>query len=170
LSPRARLFSLAGFVVVLDQLSKWLVVRNIPLFGEVPVIPHFFSISHVTNTGAAFSLFAHSSGSATLALAIFSAVIIVLICVWIARTRVLTLQSISFALILGGATGNLIDRVRLRAVVDFLAVDLGSYHWPDFNLADSAIVIGALLLAYDALLGKHLAAEASLSTKDSSGI
>lgn len=155
MSPRAKLFSLSLLVIVLDQLTKWLVVANVPLYGEVPIIPRFFSISHVTNTGAAFSLFAHSSGSATLALAVFSAVIIALIVVWIARVRVLTLQAVSFALILGGATGNLIDRVRLRAVVDFLSFDLGNYHWPDFNLADSAIVIGAVLLAADSIFGKH---------------
>jgi signal peptidase II len=170
MSPRAKLFFLAICIVVLDQLSKWLVVSNIPLYDEITVIPHFFSISHVTNTGAAFSLFAHSSGSATIALAAFSAIIIVLICAWIARARVLTLQAISFAMILGGATGNLIDRVRLRAVVDFLAVDFGTYHWPDFNLADSAIVIGAILLAADAFFGKHPQPEDAMSTKDQRGI
>jgi len=169
MSPRSKLFSLAIFIVVLDQLSKWLVVTNIPLYDEITVIPRFFSISHVTNTGAAFSLFARSSGS-TLALAAFSGVIIVLICVWIARARVFTLQAISFAMILGGATGNLIDRVRLRAVVDFLAVDFGTYHWPDFNLADSAIVIGAIVLAADAFFGKHPRPEDAMSTQDQRGI
>lgn len=168
MSPRTKLFYLAIVIVVLDQLSKWLVVTNIPLFGEVTVIPHFFSISHVTNAGAAFSLFARSS--ATLALAAFSAVIIVLICVWIARVRMLTLQAVSFAMILGGATGNLIDRVRQRAVVDFLAFDLGSYHWPDFNLADSAIVIGAILLAADAMFGKQPRPEDAMSSNDQRGI
>ena len=155
MSTRWKLFSISLAVLALDQLTKALVVRNIPLYGEIVVIPKFFSISHVLNTGAAFSLFAHQARPATMALAAFSAIVIVLICVLLWRARVWTLQALSMSLILGGSTGNLIDRVRLRAVVDFLAFDFGSYHWPDFNVADSAIVVGAILLAADALFGKH---------------
>lgn len=150
-SPRMQLFSIAALIFALDQLTKWLVVRSIPLYGEKVIIPHFFSISHVTNKGAAFSLFAHREASATIALAIFSALVMGLIAYLLWRGNVWTRTAFAMAMILGGAAGNFIDRVRLRAVIDFLSFDLGTYHWPDFNLADSAIVIGSLLLAYDAL-------------------
>jgi signal peptidase II len=154
-SPRPQLFGIALLVTALDQLTKQLVVRSIPLYDEKVIIPRFFSISHVMNTGAAFSLFAHSAGAATTALAAFSAIVMALICFLLWRTRAWSVSAVSLALILGGATGNFIDRVRLKAVVDFLSFDFGSYHYPDFNLADSAIVVGAILLAADALFGKH---------------
>jgi signal peptidase II len=154
-NARSRLFSLAAGIFALDQFTKWLVVRNIPLYGEVPVIPTFFSISHHLNPGAAFSLFANTPRPATTALAIFSAVVMTLILVLLARAHTITQQGVAMALVLGGAAGNFLDRVRLKAVVDFLAFDFGSYHWPDFNVADSAIVIGAVLLALDALFAKQ---------------
>jgi len=152
---RNQAFSVAFAVLALDQLTKWIVVRNVPLYDEIVVIPHFFSISHVLNTGAAFSLFAHNGRPATGVLAAFSAIVMALICWLLWRTRTWSLQTASMALILGGAAGNFIDRVRLKAVVDFLSFDFGTYHWPDFNAADSAIVVGAILLAADALFGKH---------------
>jgi signal peptidase II len=152
---RYQAFSLALGVLALDQLTKWIVVQKVPLYDEIVVIPRFFSISHVMNTGAAFSLFAHNGRPATGALAVFSAIVMVLICWLLWRTRTWTLQTASMALILGGAAGNFIDRVRLKAVVDFLSFDFGTYHWPDFNAADSAIVVGAIILAADALFGKH---------------
>jgi signal peptidase II len=152
---RGLLFGIAACIIALDQLTKWIVVRTIPLYGEVVVIPKFFAISHVTNKGAAFSLFANGDPRATWALAAFSVVVMAVIIFLLARTRAWSKGALALALILGGAAGNFIDRVRLNAVVDFLAFDFGSYHWPDFNVADSAIVIGAVLLAIDALFGKR---------------
>ena len=151
---RAKLFSLAAGITALDQLTKWIVVHKIPLYSEIVVIPKFFAISHVTNKGAAFSLFANGDPRATWLLAAFSVVVMGVIVFLLARTRAWSPGALALALILGGAAGNLIDRVRLNAVVDFLAFDFGSYHWPDFNMADSAIVIGAILLAIDALFSK----------------
>lgn len=154
-SPRPQLFTIALLVTALDQLTKQLVVRSIPLYDEKVIIPKFFAISHVMNTGAAFSLFASNARSATVALAGFSAIVMVLICFLLWRVREWSVTALSMALILGGAAGNFLDRVRLKAVVDFLSFDFGSYHYPDFNLADSAIVVGAILLVADALFGKH---------------
>jgi signal peptidase II len=164
---RYQAFVLSMGVFALDQFTKWLVVRNVPLYDEIEVIPHFFSISHVLNTGAAFSLFASNGRPATGALAVFSAVVMALICILLWRTRYWTLQTASMALILGGAAGNFLDRVRLKAVVDFLSFDFGSYHWPDFNVADSAIVVGAILLAADAIFGKHHSAAQESEKADS---
>src|SRR4051812_33309366 len=155
-TARWKLFSLAFAIFAFDQFTKWLVVRNIPLYDEIPVIPKFFAISHHLNPGAAFSLFANTPRPATTALALFSAVVMVLIVVLLWRTKNITQQAIAMSLVLGGAAGNFLDRVRLKAVVDFLAFDLGTYHWPDFNVADSAIVIGAVLLALDALVSHRL--------------
>lgn len=152
---RAKLFSLAACIAALDQLTKWVIVRKIPLYSEIIVIPKFFAISHVTNKGAAFSLFANGDPRATWLLAGFSVLVMGVIVFLLVRTRVWSTAALALALILGGAAGNFIDRVRLNAVVDFLAFDFGSYHWPDFNVADSAIVIGAVLLALDALFGKR---------------
>ena len=152
---RRLLFGIAAAILALDQLTKWIVVHKIPLYGEIVVIPKFFAISHVTNKGAAFSMFANGDPRATLALAAFSVVVMAVIIFLLARTRAWSKGALALALILGGAAGNFIDRVRLNAVVDFLAFDFGAYHWPDFNVADSAIVIGAILLGIDALFGKR---------------
>lgn len=152
---RGLLFAIAACIAVLDQLTKWIVVRKIPLYSEIVVIPKFFAISHVTNKGAAFSLFANGDPRATWLLAGFSVVVMGVIVFLLARTRVGSKGALALALILGGAAGNFIDRVRLNAVVDFLAFDFGSYHWPDFNVADSAIVVGAILLAIDAVFSRR---------------
>lgn len=150
---RSPYFVISLLVLVLDQASKAVINANIPLHTTVSVVPRFFSLSHVMNRGAAFSLFASLPAEYTRpALIAFSATVLVIVSWSLARLSGMrrTLAA-SLALILGGAAGNLFDRLRLGSVVDFLAFDFGSYHWPDFNLADSAIVIGALLLLVDAL-------------------
>ena len=146
-------FVLAALIVVLDQASKAIIAAKVPLHTTVTVVPRFFSLSHVLNRGAAFSLFSNLPAEYTRpALISFSAIVLVAVVWTLARISPLRrLLATSLALILGGAAGNLIDRLRLGSVVDFLAFDLGSYHWPDFNLADSAIVIGAFLLIVDSL-------------------
>ena len=152
---RGFLFAISGSIIALDQLTKWIVVRKIPLYSEIIVIPKFFAISHVTNKGAAFSLFANGDPRATWLLAVFSVLVMGVIIFLLARARAWSTGALALALILGGAAGNMIDRVSLNAVVDFLAFDFGSHHWPDFNVADSTIVIGAILLAIDALFSKR---------------
>ena len=146
---RPYLLLLAAFVVLLDRLSKLWIDKHVPRGNFITVIPGVFRLSHVFNTGAAFSLFAESLSPALVrnALIAFSvvAIIVVLGMIW-RMGRSVSATGIALGLILGGAIGNLYDRVRFSYVVDFLEVRIVHYHWPDFNLADSAIVIGACLL------------------------
>ncbi len=120
-------------------------------------MPRFLRITHWTNDGAAFSLFADSASPKTvhwalIAFSLLAALVILVILVRLGHR--LTRTSVALALILGGALGNVHDRIAYGSVVDFIEVRIFSYHWPDFNVADSAIVIGACLLLVDSLLPK----------------
>jgi signal peptidase II len=161
LSPQPRLFGLylllGASVLLLDQITKALVAREIPLNDAIPIIPGFFSISHVLNSGAAFSLFAdYRAEYARVGLIIFSVIVIGVLglVLWVSSYR-RSRMNLALAFILGGAFGNLVDRLTIGSVVDFLAFRIGSYHWPDFNIADSAIVCGSLLLVVDSLFARH---------------
>lgn len=146
-------FLIAISVVLADRLSKWLVARNIPLHDSISVLPGMFRLTHVQNSGAAFGLFAESPSEWKVALLIlFSmlALVVVSALLWKNSHRI-TSTGVGLALILGGALGNLWDRLLSGHVVDFFDFYLGSYHWPAFNIADSAIVIGALLLVSEIL-------------------
>ncbi len=161
--PRAALrsiyFLVSAVVILLDRLTKICAARNIELnFGGVKVIPNFFSITHVENTGAAFSLFADWPLRVRVPLLVgFStlAMLVVGYLLWKSATR-FTWTGLALAFILGGAIGNLYDRIRYGRVTDFLHFYIGSHSWPDFNLADSAIVCGAILLGIDLVFGKAL--------------
>lgn len=144
-------FFVAATVLILDQVTKLIVAKAVPLYTSVSVIPGFFRISHVLNRGAAFSLFADiRSPWAPIALLVFSLIVMAVITIILLRAkRVLNRTNVGLSLILGGAMGNFLDRLLMGSVVDFLAFRLGSYHWPDFNLADSAIVAGSGLLLLD---------------------
>ena len=148
------LLLIAACDVLLDQLSKNWVAAHVRLGGAIPIIPRVLRITHWTNEGAAFSLFADSAAphavrwglvvfTAAAALAVLGALVYL-------GSRI-TLTSVALALILGGALGNLHDRVLYGSVVDFIEVHIFSYHWPDFNVADSSIVVGACLLFLDSL-------------------
>ncbi len=146
-------FLLAAFVVLLDRWTKHLAAARIPLYQHIQVIPGFFRLTHTENTGAAFSLFADSpSHWRTTLLITFSvvAMIVVIGLLW-KQTKAFTITGIALSLILGGAFGNLWDRVARGRVVDFLLVYVKQYQWPVFNLADSAIVVGACLLVIEIL-------------------
>ena len=149
-------FFVAATVLIMDQVTKLIVAKSIPLHGSVTVIPGFFRISHVLNPGAAFSMFADiRSPLATIGLLLFSFVVMTVITtILIKAKRVFSRTNVGLSLILGGALGNFLDRLLMGSVVDFLAFRLGSYHWPDFNLADSAIVAGAGLLLLDVFFQK----------------
>jgi len=155
----AQLFLIGSIVVVFDQLTKFLVVSFLPLYSSIAIIPGFFNLVHVRNTGAAFSFLA--GGFSAWRQIFFAAVSIIGIGVIIYVYRGLRREDkwarISLALIFGGAAGNLVDRVRLGEVIDFLDVYLGSYHWPAFNVADSAISIGAVMLLLFLLKSKDSA-------------
>ncbi len=146
---RPLLLILAILVIIADHLTKLAVVRPPDAGYTHTVIPHVFRISHVLNTGAAFSF----SPTASLPLAVrygliaFSIIAVILVGAMLWRIgRELSPTSIGLALILGGAIGNLYDRIHYHYVIDFLEVTIVHYHWPDFNVADSCIVIGACLL------------------------
>jgi signal peptidase II len=155
-SARATHFLLAVFVVLLDRWTKRLVAAHIAMYTHIQVIPGFFRITHTENTGAAFSLFADSPSHWKTAMLIsFSvlAMIVVSVLLW-KQSRALTMTGIALSLILGGAVGNLWDRVASGRVVDFLLFYVKSYQWPVFNLADSAIVVGASLLVLEIIFGQ----------------
>jgi len=143
-----RHFLIALTVFILDRLTKWLVIRHIVLDDNVPVIPGFFRLTHLENPGAAFSLFADSPSALRTGLLIavsVTALAVVALLLWF-RRHAFNLTTVALALIMGGALGNLWDRLSDGKVTDFLDFYIGAHHWPPFNLADSAIVIGALLL------------------------
>jgi signal peptidase II len=161
-SARATHFVLALIVILLDRWSKRLVAARIALYTHIQIIPGFFRITHTENTGAAFSLFADSPSHWKTSLLIgFSliAMIVVSVLLW-KQSRALSITGIALSLILGGAVGNLWDRIASGRVVDFLLVYVKQYQWPVFNLADSAIVIGAGLLVLEILFSKSHASEA----------
>jgi signal peptidase II len=138
-------------VFVLDQLTKAAIAASIPLQDFYTVIPGFFRLTHVQNTGAAFGIFAESASQLkTGALIGLSAVSLVVVVMLLWRQNLVSKRTgIGLALILGGASGNLFDRMLHGSVVDFLMFYYQSYQWPSFNVADSAIVIGAGLLVLD---------------------
>jgi signal peptidase II len=151
---RGWLVLLSVLVVAADRVTKWLVSTRLEVGDNLQVIRHIFAISHVENPGAAFSLFNDSSSPARVRwmLLIFSLLAAVAVLVALLKLgRRITATSVALALILGGALGNAYDRLRFGYVIDFLEVHIIHYHWPDFNVADSAIVVGGILLLFDAL-------------------
>ncbi len=136
---------IVGGVAGGDQATKALVERRIPEHVVIPVVPGFFNLIHTTNVGAAFGIFSESPAPwKTMLLIVVSAGLLVAVVAMLWRARsVRWLTSVGLALILGGALSNLFDRIRFGQVVDFLDFYYRSYHWAAFNVADSAIVIGA---------------------------
>ncbi|MFW5734881.1 MAG: signal peptidase II [Oceanidesulfovibrio sp.] len=147
----------AAAVVLADQLSKRLVTAKVEPYAErISVIPGFLDIVHVHNTGAAFSFMAQESGWQRWFFICVSILAIVVLAGMIARS----LQShkytlLTLGLIMGGAAGNLVDRILLGHVIDFVDVYVGSYHWPAFNVADSAISVGVVGLLYLIITNKE---------------
>lgn len=139
----------ALFVVILDQITKLAVIHAIPLHTSVTVIPGFFDLVHIRNRGMAFGILnrpGEDTATYLLAGATVAAVLLLLL-LFRSITRTSTGAGFGLSLVIGGAVGNLIDRLRLREVVDFLDVYVGSLHWPAFNVADSAITVGSIWLA-----------------------
>src|ERR1700757_2377275 len=143
-------------IVCLDRVTKLAIARSISLHESIQIIPGFFRITHVENRGAAFGLFADSPSEWKIAmLVLFSLVALVIVSALLWKnSHSMTTTGVGLSLILGGALGNLWDRLLTGHVVDFLDFYLGSFHWPAFNIADSAIVIGALLLVAEILFAK----------------
>ncbi len=174
-SARAVHFLLAALVVALDRWTKHLAATRIALYAHIQIIPGFFRLTHTENTGAAFSLFAESPTHWKTGLLIGFSVIamaIVIVLLW-KQSRPLTMTGVALSLILGGAGGNLWDRVASGKVVDFLLFYVKRYQWPVFNLADSSIVIGAALLVLEILFsklhGKDLPSDSSSAESPNAG-
>ena len=154
-NPMVRAGPLTAVVVALaDQATKWTVLRLLEGAGHKLTVTPFFDLVLVYNRGASFGLFQTDSPWGPRLLSGFTVVVIVGLLVWMTRTRE-RLLTIALGLIAGGAAGNLIDRLSLGHVVDFLDFHIGAYHWPAFNLADSAIVLGVAIVLYGSLIGKR---------------
>lgn len=148
---RVHYLILSAVVIILDLWTKHLVLKSIPLHEAIPVIPDFFQLVHVRNTGAAFGIGANASSKIVpILLNVGAIAVFCVVVVYAFRTAVTDrLLQTGLHLILGGAIGNLVDRFRFGYVVDFLDVYIGTHHWPAFNVADSAICIGIALLFFD---------------------
>jgi len=155
MTPKLRIGIGAAFIsLLLDQITKLMVVGNLSYADRIPVIEGFFYLTHVRNTGAAFGLFADAP--ADIRLGFFIGISLLAVVIIVSFFRKLApgdrLAALALGLVLGGAVGNLIDRIRLGEVVDFLHFRLwGGYSWPDFNFADSAIVVGVAILVLELL-------------------
>ena len=155
-SARSFYLLIALVVVLLDRWTKHVAAQRIALYSHIQVIPGFFQLTHTENTGAAFSLFADSNAHWKTAMLIaFSVIALMVVSVLLWKNdQAHMVTGIGLALIMGGALGNLWDRLARGRVVDFLLVYVKRYQWPVFNLADSAIVIGAGLLVLEILFHK----------------
>jgi signal peptidase II len=144
--------SVAILIVAADQASKWAIIEWLPLYGKAP-INSFLNLTHQQNTGAAFSFLANESGwQRWFFVALASAVSVVLVgWLWRIRQEGTLVLTAGLSLVLGGAVGNLIDRAMFGYVTDFIQVWFGNWAFPSFNIADSAISVGAALLIIDAL-------------------
>jgi signal peptidase II len=140
------LLIVAALVVILDQLSKLWVRDNLPQIAKIELLPGFLDLVHVENTGAIFGLFSNHTEVFT-ALGIAGLVIILVFLYYFSPAT--TMGVLSFALILGGVVGNLIDRLRLGYVIDFISIHLQElFYWPPFNIADAAMTVGIFMLIY----------------------
>lgn len=140
----------AALVIALDQLSKYIIMQ-VFAWGDLLKITGFFDLVRAHNTGAAFSLFASQPGwqrGFFIGIASIASIVILYL---LRKGNGSALSKLALSLILGGALGNLVDRLIHGYVVDFLSFHLGTYYWPAFNVADSAITIGAILLIWDSL-------------------
>ena len=145
---RARFLVLSALILALDQWTKLWIEGILAPHERVEVVPGFFDLVHVQNTGIAFGLFpAGRELGGTLVLTALGFAALAIVSVYFRRTSEREpLLLLSLSLVLGGAVGNLVDRILLRAVTDFLDVYVGTYHWPAFNIADSGVTVGIVLM------------------------
>lgn len=149
------LLLISALIILADRGTKTWVAAHIPMGGAIPLIPRVLRLTHWTNEGAAFSLFANSTSPHTvrwalIGFSLFAALVVLVLMVRLGNR--FTLATVALALIFAGALGNVHDRILYGSVVDFIEVHIFTYHWPDFNIADSAVVTGACLLLLDSLL------------------
>ncbi len=146
---------LSLLAVILDQASKLTIASSMQLYQSIEITP-FFKLTYVHNTGAAFSFLSEAGGWQRWFFAGLAMAISVVIAVWLTRLKKHeTLLAVALALVLGGAIGNLIDRLAYGYVIDFLDVYYQSWHWPAFNIADSAITLGVILMLAESFGFSH---------------
>ncbi|MBK1647032.1 signal peptidase II [Rhabdochromatium marinum] len=158
LPPHAAWLWLSALVILLDQLSKWFAGQNLPLHEPVALLP-LLNLTLMHNEGAAFSLLADAGGWQRWLFASFAILVTLVLSLWLLRLESGEhFTAAGLALLIGGAIGNLIDRLSTGRVVDFIDVYYGQWHWPAFNIADSAITLGVALLLIETLrAGRHAA-------------
>ena len=146
----------ATIIVVLDQVTKAWIQKTMTLHQSIPVIPDFFNLTFIKNPGAAFGLFAESGGTFRTAFFIIVSFLAVGVLTYLYANTPgeFRLMRLALSLVMGGAIGNLIDRVRFGEVVDFLDFYIGRYHWPAFNVADSCITVGVTFLIAHSLINR----------------
>ncbi len=151
-----RLILVSGSIILADQITKYIIKINFALHDSIIVIDHFFNITHIMNPGGAFGILASQPIVVRKFIFLFISSMVALGVLWFYKKCALDFIFLSYglALIFGGAAGNLIDRFMYGKVVDFLDFYIGSFHWPAFNIADSAINIGMGILIYSILFNK----------------
>lgn len=151
-----KLIFVAGIVLLLDQATKMVVLKNMPLYHSVSIISGFFNLTHIHNPGGAFGFLA--SQNPVVRKLVFIVVSFLALCLIFYFYRVTprnySMLATALAMIFGGAAGNMADRIRFGKVVDFLDFYIGNLHWPAFNIADSAISIGMCILVFHILFKK----------------
>ena len=148
--------AVSAAVIAADQAAKWVILNLVPLHESIAVIPGFLNIVHFRNPGGAFGLFAEQSGFA-LGMVFFIITLVALgLIIYLYRQTPAaeSLLAAGLAFVFGGAVGNLIDRLRFGNVVDFIDVYVKDYHWPAFNIADSAITLGVVIFAFYVIFRK----------------
>lgn len=153
MKSRYILFAVIAIVgIVVDQITKVAIDRSMQLFDSIPVVENFFHITYVRNKGAAFSFLSHASWRLPFFISVSIVAALVILVAFQKLRDDQKLAHVSLAMIFSGAVGNLIDRIRLGEVIDFLDVHWYRHHWPAFNVADSLICVGVFLLAIDMVL------------------
>jgi signal peptidase II len=153
MKPRYTLFATIAIVgILIDQITKIAVDRSMQLFDSIPIVEHFFHLTYVRNRGAAFSFLSNASWRLPFFITVSIIAAVVILVAFQKMRDDQKLAHTSLALIFSGAVGNLIDRIRLGEVIDFLDAHWYRHHWPAFNVADSLICVGVFLLAIDMLL------------------
>lgn len=150
------LMGAAALIVILDQVTKVLVMSRIPVYGSIVVIPGFFDLTHIYNTGGAFGFLAGESSvyRHLFFLTASVAAMGMIVYLYVKTPPHFVFLRGGLSLILGGAVGNVTDRIRIGKVVDFIDLHIKDLHWPAFNIADSAITLGILIFIYHLLFKK----------------